>query len=175
MTPYRPNQLARAALLLALTLVLQSLRLVIPLPPLMSTFLIGSLVNACLLIALELTGPGSALTVAAAAPVVAFLQGLLPLPVFILPVAAANAVYIGVFAAGRRWGRPLAVGLAAAGKAAFLSVAVAWLLTLVHLPPKLAAALTFAMGWPQLVTGVIGGLLAAVVVRRITGRDRLTG
>ena len=46
------REVVRAALLLALLLVVQSLRFVVPLPPFISMFAIGTLVNACLLISL---------------------------------------------------------------------------------------------------------------------------
>lgn len=166
-TPSRTRVLARAALLLALTLVFQSLRLVIPLPPFFTTFIIGSLVNACLLIALETAGFGAATAIAVVAPVVAYLQGLLFLPVFIPPVALGNLLYILLFRAGLARGRAVAIGLSAAGKAAFLFAAFAWLLTLISVPANLAAGLMFAMSWPQLVTTVAGGILATIVRRRI--------
>jgi hypothetical protein len=169
-TPSRPNVLARAALILALTLVFQSLRLVIPVPPFFTTFIIGTLVNACLLIALETAGFGAAAAIAVVAPVVAYLQGLLFLPVFIPPVALANLLYILLFRVGLARGRGLAIGLSAAGKAAFLFAAFTWLLTLVSVPAPLAAGIMFAMSWPQLVTTVAGGVLATVVSRRLNGR-----
>lgn len=50
------REVVRAALLLALLLVVQSLRFVVPLPPFVSMFAIGTLVNACLLISLEVAG-----------------------------------------------------------------------------------------------------------------------
>ena len=169
-TPSRSGAVARAALLLALTLVFQSLRLVIPVPPFFTTFIIGSLVNACLLIALETAGLGAAAAIAVVAPVVAYLQGLLFLPVFIPPVALGNLIYVLLFKAGLARGRVLATLAAAAGKAAFLFAAFAWLLTLVSVPATLAAGLMFAMSWPQLVTTVAGGILATVVCRRLGDR-----
>ena len=87
----------RAALLLSLTILFQSLRLFIPMPPVFSTFLIGSLVNACLLVTVETVGLWPALMIGAAAPVVAWFQQLLPVPVFIFPVALANLVYVTIF------------------------------------------------------------------------------
>lgn len=169
-TPTRPNILARAALLLALTLVFQSLRLVIPVPPFFTTFIIGTLVNACLLIAFETAGLGAAAAIAVVAPVVAYLQGLLFLPVFIPPVAAGNLIYVLVFKAVLARGRALAIGLSAAGKAGFLFAVFTWLLTLVSVPGPLAAGLMFAMSWPQVVTTVAGGILATVVSRRLNSR-----
>lgn len=162
------RMLVRAALLLALTLVLQSLRLIIPLPPFFTTFIIGSLINACLLITLETAGLTAALLIAAVTPVVAYLQQLLPLPVFIPPVAAANILYVLLFRAGLTWGRASAIGLAAVGKTVFLYFTFAWLLTLINLPPRLATGLLFVMSWPQLVTAILGGVLATIVVRRLS-------
>ncbi len=165
-----PNVLARAALLLALTIVFQSLRLIIPVPPFFTTFVIGSLVNACLLVALETAGLGAAAVIALVAPAVAYLQGLLFLPVFVPPVALGNLLYILLFRAALARGRVFAIGLAAAGKSAFLFAAFAWLLTLVAVPAPLAAGLMFAMGWPQLFTTIMGGILATIVCRRLGDR-----
>jgi hypothetical protein len=159
--------ITRAALLLALTLLFQSLRFFIPVPPFLSTFIIGSLVNSALLIAAEKIGLWPALMIAAVAPVVAYFQQLLPLPVFIVPVALANVLYICLFLSVLRWGRVLAVFLGTIGKAGFLYGAFVWLLTFIAVPPKLAAAIMLAMSWPQLVTGVLGGFLASLVGRRI--------
>lgn len=162
------KNLTRTGLLLALTLVFQSLRFLIPLPPWMSTFLIGSLVNAALLVALQALGMRSALLIACVTPVVAWLQQLLPLPVFILPVALGNSLYIWLFSRLRRAGPEwLAVGSAALGKAAFFFLAFRGLLSMLELPPALSAAILFVMGWPQLVTGLIGGFIAIYAWRRL--------
>lgn len=159
--------IARTALLLALTLLFQSLRLLIPLPPFFSTWIIGSLVNACLLVALETTGFFPAAVIAVAAPVVAYLQQMLPLPVFVPPVALANLLYIWLFRTGLVWGRWQGIALSALGKTIFLYAAFAWLLSFIQIGPRLAAGLLFVMSWPQLVTTTAGGVLAAMVVKRL--------
>ncbi|WP_094605049.1 hypothetical protein SPSIL_030950 [Sporomusa silvacetica DSM 10669] len=159
--------ITRTALLLALTLLFQSLRFFIPLPPLLSTFIIGSLVNSSLLIAAEKAGLWPALVIAAVTPLVAYFQMLLPLPVFILPVALGNAAYICLFLFARIWGRIPGTVLATAGKTGFLYLVFTWLLTFIAIPSKLAAGIMLAMSWPQLVTGALGGLLASLVVKRI--------
>ena len=161
------QMITRTALLLALTLLFQSLRLLIPLPPFLSMFIIGSLVNSSLLIAGEKVGLYPALTIAAVAPVVAYFQLLLPLPVFIIPVALGNAVYIYLFLFASKWGRTPGTVLATLGKTVLLYAAFTWLLTFIAIPPKLAAGIMLAMSWPQLVTGALGGLLASLVVKRI--------
>ncbi len=159
--------ITRTALLLSLTLLFQSLRFFIPLPPFLSIFIIGSLVNASLLIAAQKAGLWPALIIAAVAPVVAYFQGQLPLPVFILPVALGNAAYICLFLAGSYWGRTPSLFLATLGKAGLLYGVFTWFLTFIAIPPKLAAGIMLAMSWPQLVTGGLGGILAYLVVQRI--------
>lgn len=159
--------LARAALLLALALLFQSLRFVIPVPPILSTFLIGSLMNACLLVAVEWVGAGSALLISFLAPVVAYFQQLLPLPIFIIPVVLGNAIYIGIFLMGRRLQFWLNLSVAAASKAIFMYVAFTWLLNLIAIPAQLTAGLLFIMSWPQFITGMIGGILAGIIKKRL--------
>lgn len=159
--------LTRTALLLAFTLVFQSLRFIIPIPAFLSTFLIGSLVNACLLVAVETVGVQPALLIGIIAPIVAFFQQLLPLPIFIIPVALGNAVYIGVFSIGRKWNSWLRIGIATSGKTVFMYAAFSWLLTLIAIPAKLATGLLLVMSWPQLVTGVVGGILAGIIKKRL--------
>jgi hypothetical protein len=159
--------MARTALLLALTLLFQSLRLFIPLPPFFTTWIIGSLVNACLLIALETTGFFPAAVIAVSAPAAAYFQQLLPVPIFVLPVALANLLYVWLFRTALVWGRWQGIAIAALGKTVFLYVVFAWLLSFIHIGAKLAAGLLFIMSWPQLVTTAAGGVLATLVVKRL--------
>lgn len=159
--------LTRTGLLLALTLVFQSLRFIIPIPIFLSTFLIGSLVNTCLVVAVEVMGVQPALLIVCLAPIVAYFQQLLPLPIFIIPVALGNAIYIGIFHIGNKWNSWLRLGVAAASKMVFMYAAFSWLLTLLAIPVKLATGLLLVMSWPQFVTGVVGGILAGVIKQRL--------
>jgi len=159
--------LTRAALLLTLALLFQSLRFVIPVPPMLSNFLIGSLINACLLVAAEWVGVGPTLTIIFLVPIVAYFQQVLPLPIFIIPVALGNAIYIGLFLMGRRVQFWLNLSIAAASKAVFMYVAFCWLLTLIEIPTRIATGLLFIMSWPQFVTGIIGGILANIIKKRL--------
>lgn len=159
--------ITRTALLLALTLLFQSLRLFFPIPPFLSSFIIGSLVNACLLVAAEKAGLWSGLFIAVVAPIVAYFQMLLPIPVFIIPVALGNVAYICLFLFAGKWGRLPGLVLASMGKAGLLYAMFTWLLTFIAIPTTIAAGIMLAMSWPQLVTGVVGGFLALIVVKRI--------
>ncbi len=171
------THITRAGLLLALLLAVQSLRLLIPLPPFITMFGIGSAVNACLLVASLFVGIRTALLMAVVAPTVAYLQQMLPVPVLIVPVAAANAVYVLAFAAlyGKR--PYLAVVVAALVKMAGMYVAIDWVLQFVALPERIAALLRMMLSWPQLVTGLLGGALCLVIVERLrkTGLTKTGG
>lgn len=161
------KNLIRAALLLALAIVFQSLRLMIPLPPFFTTFLIGSLVNACLLLAVELIGPGPAVLIAIITPFIAYFQQMLPLPVFIVPVALGNSLFALVYYVARRRGDWVRIGSAALVKCVALYGSFVWLLSLLTLPPALVHGILFVMSWPQLVTGLLGGFLTILVRRRL--------
>ncbi len=166
------HQLTRAALLLALMLALQSIRLLVPVPPVISMFVIGSAVNACLLLAVEKIGWRPALVLAVAAPAVAALQQFLPSPLFVIPVAAANIVYAAAYRLLLPVNRWLAVGVAAGAKMLGIYTAIALVLKVVHLPDKLAAGLQMMFGYPQLITGAIGGVLCYVIVKRLERAGR---
>ena len=161
------RKITRTALLLSLALLFQSLRFLLPVPPLFSTFIIGSLVNSCLLIAAEWIGFWPALLICFSEPIVAYFQQLIPLPILILPVAIGNITYIGLYLLLQNFNGWVAVGSAASGKALLLYFLFSWLLTFLALPAKTAAALMFAMSWPQLVTGILGGFLAIQISKRV--------
>jgi hypothetical protein len=160
--------LTRTALLLALALLFQSIRLLIPIPPFLSTFLIGSLMNSCFLIAADMVGAGPAIVLVSLVPIVAYFQQVLPLPIFIIPVALGNAIFIGIFLIGKKQKYWMKILAAAAGKSIFMYVAFSWLLTFIAIPAKIAAGLLFIMSWPQFITGIMGGILAGMIKRRLT-------
>lgn len=164
---YRQTVLTRTALLLAITLIFQSLRFFIPIPPLFSTFLVGTLVNATLLIAVKSAGLLPALFLSVIAPLVAYFQQLLLLPVFIAPVAAGNILYVGVYSLLQPKGELIAAGFAASAKTLLLYLAFIWLLGWVNVPAKIATGLLFAMSWPQLVTALTGAAIAQTVSKRL--------
>lgn len=161
------THLARTGLLLALLLMVQALRLVLPLPPFITMFGIGSAVNACLLVAALFVGWRAALFMAMIAPTVAWLQQMLPLPILILPVAVANGVYLTVFLGLFRRQRWLAALAAAVAKMAAMYAATDWILHFVALPELPAKLLRLMFSWPQLVTGFVGGALCIFIIERL--------
>ncbi|VBB08742.1 Hypothetical protein LUCI_4020 [Lucifera butyrica] len=159
------QKLTRLSLLAALALLFQSLRFILPIPVFFSTFLIGSLVNAVLLVSVYFLGIWETVLIACITPLVAYFQQLLPLPVFIIPIAIGNTLYAGMFhLLKRQW---LGTGIAAIVKTLFLWESFRWLMSLVAIPPKMAAGILFIMSWPQLVTGILGGMLAILLIQRL--------
>lgn len=150
---------------MALTLILQGLRLVVPVPPQASMFVIGSLVNACLLVAALSIEWRAGLVVAACTPVFAWLEGMLPFLPFVFPVAAGNMVYVLAAAALSHSQGLRGLYLAAVAKAIALYSLFYLLFACVEFPLAVRHVLLFAMSWPQLVTGLIGATLGYYLVR----------
>ena len=161
------RKLNRTALLLALVIVFQSLRLYLPIPAFVSVYIIGSLVNACLLLAAATVGWKAAMVLAVAAPVVAYLQQVLPVPVLILTVAAANIAYVSGYLILAGQNRILAVSAATTAKFMIVYLTVAGLIQYIGISGKMAAMLTMTLGWPQWITGFGGGAIFFAVRRKL--------
>ena len=137
----------------------------------------GSCVNAILAIAVLFVGLGSGITVALVSPVLAYLLGIAPQILVVPAIMAGNAVFVLVLhylVSGRK---PLLqiVGWIAAAlcKSAVLYLIVAKVICGVLAGSLLASgalkepmlqALPATFSWPQLVTALIGGGLALLVV-----------
>lgn len=162
-------------MLLALALLSQSLRLVLPVSLAVSMFLIGTLVTACLVLAAWRYGLGSAFIIAWITPVVAFMQGMLPLVPFIPAVGIGSSLFVLCVWALRHSSRPVLLVLPPLIKMLSL-YGCFWLLfqllhiTAVNVPGKIETAILFSMSWPQLVTGFLGVLTALAVDARIGTR-----
>lgn len=158
------KKVTRTGLILAVTLILQGLRLVIPIPPQVSMFVVGSLVNACLIVAVLLIGRRAGLVVAGCTPVFAWLEGMLPFFPFVFPIGLGNCFYVWTAWRWQRYGLPALCG-GALGKAAILYGSFYLLFACIAFPPAVRHMLLFAMSWPQIVTGIIGAVLGMEVSR----------
>ena len=161
------KRLARGALLIALALALQSLRLVIPLPQPVSTFVIGSLVHMMLALSWRLGSLGVALLLACLLPLTAYMQGQVLVPLLIPVICIGNAVFVylvQLFSGNRL----LTLCIPPLAKAVLMGVSAWCVVNIVALPnPALRKTIMFAMSVPQLVTAVIGILLARQVLLRL--------
>ena len=159
-----------AAFFLAIGILLQSIRLLVPMiPGPVNMFLIGSLVNMTLLLAVLCTKNRWLASIGLLLPIVAFVQGNLPL-VFLVPIVGIGNVIYALL--GYSLWQSKFVWLAALIKPAFLTAGTLFALSLFALPPQAAAALSFMMSWPQAVTGCLGIVLAKFMLQRLPGRGR---
>ncbi|HOQ00910.1 MAG TPA: ECF transporter S component [Acetivibrio clariflavus] len=162
--------LTRTAMLLALTIVFQSLGRFIPLGP-NSMYIVGPLVNACLLISTGLVGIYSGTVISILTPFGAILTGAtMPLPLAPF-VALGNFALVLLFYVFRK---KKVIGLITGAIAKFL-VIYGSLLTIIPyfkiLPSQQASNLASkAFGWPQLITALIGGIIALPVIMRLEKR-----
>lgn len=144
------QQLTRLALLLALTLSVQSLRL----PPPVT----GPLVNLMLILSTAVAGTAGGMGIGLLTPWAALLLGIIP-PVlapaipFIMAGNAAYCLFYGVPAEKIKGGPLLGMILGAVFKFAIIAGAARYLLAL---PPPAAGALLL----PQLINALIGGAAA---------------
>ena len=152
------QKVTRTGLILAATLILQGLRLIIPIPPQISLFLIGSLVNACLITAVLAVDRRAGFVVAACTPIFAWLEGCClsfssSFPSPLETASTSTSPGAGSTTACRHcWSEP--------AKAATLYALFYLLFAGIEFPPAMRHLLLTAMSWPQIITGVIGALLA---------------
>ena len=163
--------ITRTAMLIALLLVLQSVT------KSAGQYVTGSCVNAVLAVAAFVSGIGSAVVVALVSPFAAFLLGIGPQLLPIVPaIALGNLVYVAVLWVITKKHKLMTVR----GVIAWLSASVCKFLTLylvvvkllcnvLELKPPQIATFTAMFSWPQLVTALVGGgaaLLIASALRR---------
>jgi hypothetical protein len=134
----------------------------------------GSCVNLILATTALICGRGSGAVVALISPFCAFLLGI-GTPIFALVPAIAAGNFVFVFLINLLYGKIsgvvgnyAAVVLAAVGKfAALYLLIVRAILPTLGLPAKQVGVLSATFSYPQLVTALIGGVLAMTVVPMI--------
>lgn len=155
-------------LLLAVALLAQSLRLMFSfIPNQISMFLIGSITSATFVLATWRYGWKNGLVIAWVAPVVAHLQGMLPLPPFILITGLGTTAYVFVAYWLEHKSKILLIIVAALVKAGVLFGGYSLFFSLFQLPPKIVNTMLFVSSWPQLVTSTLGIILALLIMKRV--------
>ena len=144
----------------------------------------GSCVNAVLAITVLVAGLYSGITVAVISPVFAFLLGIAPNIVTVLPIMLGNVCYVALlwWIVGKRrrftWRQPVALVTAAGVKFGLLYLLVAEVICgvaapallgkkvgeVVVLAPKMLEKLPAMFTWPQLITALVGGAVALLIV-----------
>lgn len=165
------SKLVRGALLVALALALQSLRLVLPMPQLLSTFIIGTLVHMMLVLTLQLGSLKTALLLAFLLPLTAYVQGQVLLPFLIPVIWLGNFIFV-LLVRQFKGRRKLSLLMPPLAKACVMLLAAWAALSFLALPnPALRKTVMFAMSVPQLLTAVAGILLAEQVKKRLRQFD----
>ena len=150
----------------------------------MGQLVTGSCVNAVLAVAALVGGLGCGITVALISPIFAFLFGIAPNFITVLPIMLGNTCFVALLRliAGRTlrpfWRQPVALATAAIAKFGILYLLVVRLICgvaadallgkklgqTVLLAPPMLNMLPAMFTWPQLVTALIGGAVALAIV-----------
>ena len=166
------REITETAVMLALLVALQALTKGF------GQLVTGSFVNSVLAVAVLLGGLACGITVAAVSPVLAYLLGIAPVLVTVPAIMVGNCVFVVALhlIAGKRDGilpRVIAWAVAAGTKFAALYGIVVGLICGVLSEGLLAAgtlkepmlkALPVTFSWPQLITALIGGAVALLIV-----------
>jgi len=170
--------ITETAVMLALLIALQALT-----KP-MGQLVTGSCVNAVLAITSLFVGLSGGITVALISPVCAFLLGIAPNFVTVLPIMIGNVCFVVlmnlIVGKSRKlgWRQPVALVLAAGVKFAVLYLLVVGVIcglakdvllgakvgSIVVLAPPMLEMLPVMFAWPQLFTALIGGAVALLIV-----------
>lgn len=169
--------ITETAVMLALLVTLQALT-----KP-MGQLVTGSCVNAVLAVAVLLAGMSSGVTIALISPVCAYLFGIAPNFVTVLPIMIGNVCFVVLLRllAGKTH-KPIWLQAAALTAAAGVKFVVLYLLVvkvicglasgallgkklgdIVVLAPPMLQMLPTMFAWPQLVTALIGGAVALLI------------
>ena len=174
--------ITETAVLLALLICLQWVGSMIP-NQLVKQLITGTLVNCVLAVAAMYAGYGSGITIALISPVFAFLLGIAPQIITVLPIMAGNVCYVVLLylIAGKTgrpfWKQPVALAAAATVKFGVLYVLVVKIICgvaagnllgqklgdKVLLAEPMLKMLPVMFSWPQLITAVSGGIIALAV------------
>lgn len=174
--------ITQTAVMLALLICLQWIGSFIPVQ-LTKQLITGTFVNCVLAVTVLLVGMSSGITVAVISPVCAFLLGIAPNFITVLPIMLGNVCYVALLRllvgnTGKPvWRQPAGLIAAATIKFAVLYILVVKVICgvasnaligkklgqTVLLAPPMLKMLPTMFAWPQLVTAVLGGAVAFLI------------
>ena len=159
------KKLVLGGLLVAIAVILQASRLILPLPPLLTTFIIGTLVNMMLVLCVRLNGFTSAVILSILLPIFAYVQGQLVLPMLIPVVALGNILFTYCVKSFEQavltYLVPPVVKAVSMCAAAYVAIAFLGIESV-----AMQKGILFAMSVPQLITGFTGILCAKKMVKK---------
>lgn len=154
------KKLVRTALLLSLALVFQIGFRQFAQP------LVGPLINMTLILATLMAGPISAIFIGIMTPMIAFMVGIIGLAPIIPVISIGNALLVVGFyfinkLISNKCGNWIGVTFGALIKFGFLTMSVRLILPLFI--PKVPPVIITTFSLPQLITALIGGVLALII------------
>ena len=174
--------IVKSAMLLALLVAIQFVTYALPasLVPLVKQLITGSLVNLVLIIGAGSVGFAGAGVAAVLSPVLAFAFAQMTFPPLIPIIMVGNLILVAITWGGFRTGKGFGkfprfatdlggVIVGSAVKAVFLWAAISFVAIplILHLPAPVAAKVSLMFSWPQLVTSLVGGVLALAILPAI--------
>jgi len=145
--------------------------------PQVNQFLVGPGVNAVLLLTAYICGTYYGIGVGLLTPLVALLVGQLnqAFAPFVPFIMIGNAIYVllfGLLKGKIKLGKYAGVISGSVLKFLFLYLSVSKLVTLfsLNIPKPLLKKLAAAMGFPQLITALIGGIIAIAIIEILKAR-----
>jgi hypothetical protein len=171
--------ITETAVMLALLVCLQWVGSFVP-DQMTKQLITGTMVNCVLAVTVLMVGLSSGITVALISPICAFLFGIAPNFITVLPIMLGNVCYVAILSrAGNTPRRQIGLLLGAAvAKFVVLYLLVIALVCgiaspallgqkigdTVLLAPPMLKMLPTMFSWPQLVTALIGGAVALLIV-----------
>ena len=159
--------MVRMALLTAAMIVVQQLRFVLPLPMPVTVFIIGSLLNAFLVVCYRMTDFSCSLLLAFLMVFVAFVQQSFWHPLVILPALLGNICFLAVYSIcdakmKKFW---FILILPSAARGTVMSLTMILMFDLLGFGPDQTYAANILFGLLQTATGICGILLAHKVFK----------
>lgn len=168
------QKLIEASLLLAIAIVFQIIGRNVPE---INQFLVGPIINCILILTVLICDRWKGVIVGILTPLLAFFVGQLaaPLAPFIPFIIVGNCLFVLIFSLfqkGKLIKRCIGVIIGALVKFAFLAFSATKLIYLFNIsfPEKVAKALAVSMGIPQLITALVGGAFALIIVQLLIRR-----
>ncbi|MCB2305881.1 ECF transporter S component [Clostridium estertheticum] len=177
MKPRNVNNLIKSSLFLALAIVFQVVGKSFPG---ISQFFVGPAVNAVLILTAIICGGTYGILVGSLTPLLAYLTGQLAsaLGPFIPFIITSNILFVLSFiilSNRGKYGKYLGIIIGSFIKYIFLSISASKLIPLfeLNIPTKIINKLVITMGIPQLITALIGGFFALIIISILRKRKVL--
>ena len=165
------RMITKTAILLAVVVVVQIAGRGLP----NSNFIVGPLVNMCLLITAMTAGLGGGITIAVLSPFTSLINNNAPIASALLPfapvIAIANIIFVLVFYFFYNKNKYVGLVTAAVLKFGFLFLSIRLFLNIFDFS-KFTEKLVSLFSWSQLITALIGGFVALPIILAVNKATR---